>query len=343
MAKTGPAMTAVSDDELRLASLRGDLSRDDLLDMYLRMMRIRSFDTRTPGLVKNMTIPGMCHECIGQEAVAIGVVQALKKDDYIGSTHRGHGHLIAKGGDLKRMMAELMAKKTGYCKGKGGSMHVADQSIGMLGADGIVGGGIPMIVGAGLSIKARGTKQVAVSFHGDGAACTGSWHECVNLAACQLLPVIFVCENNLYALGTPWSENSLVADVATRAKGYGIPGVVVDGQDVLAVYHAAREAVEHARGGGGPTLLECKTYRFTGHWIGDPHTYRSHEEVAWWKANRDPVKVFRSELKELAVATDEELDRIEARATSDVEEAVAFGIASPEPDDSALFEDLFSD
>jgi TPP-dependent pyruvate/acetoin dehydrogenase alpha subunit len=318
------------------------LDREDLLDMFLRMMRIRHFDTRTPGLVKNMTIPGMCHECIGHEAVAIGVIQALNPDDYIGSTHRGHGHLIAKGGDLNKMMAELMAKESGYCKGKGGSMHVADQSIGMLGADGIVGGGIAMIVGAGLSIKLRNTKQVAVSFHGDGAAAQGVWHESVNLAAVNHLPVLFVCENNLYALSTRWADSALVSDVAARAQGYGIPGVVVDGQDAIAVYEVAKGAVKRARSGGGPTLIECKTYRFTGHWIGDPHTYRTKEEVDWWRENRDPVKILRTRILDAGMATGEELDDLAARAHEEVEEAVRYGMAAPEPEPSALFEDVFA-
>jgi len=342
MSKTAAKAKGKPEDAARPTASVAGLDREDLLDMYLRMMRIRYFDTRTPGLVKNMTIPGMCHECIGHEGVAIGVIQALNRDDYIGSTHRGHGHLIAKGGDLKRMMAELMAKKTGYCKGKGGSMHVADQSIGMLGADGIVGGGIPLIVGAGFSIKLRGTRQVAVSFHGDGAAAQGVWHESVNLAAVKHLPVIFVCENNLYALSTRWSESALISDVAARAQGYGIPGIVVDGQDAIAVYEVAKEAVGRARSGEGPTLIECKTYRFTGHWIGDPHTYRTKEEVEWWKENRDPVKILRARILDARMATDVELDDFAARAHEEVEEAVRYGIASPEPEPSALFEDVFA-
>jgi TPP-dependent pyruvate/acetoin dehydrogenase alpha subunit len=342
MSQTSTKKKKVKSKKAAGPSLTADLTRDDLLEMFLKLMQIRHFDSRTPALVKKMIIPGMCHECVGQEGVAIGVVQALSKDDYIGSTHRGHGHLIAKGGNLKKMMAELMGKSTGYCKGKGGSMHVADQSIGMLGADGIVGGGIAMIVGAGFSIKLRGTEQVAVSFHGDGAVAQGAWHESVNLAACHQLPVVFVCENNLYALGTPWSENSLVPDVADMAERYGIPGVIVDGQDIIAVYEATKPAVERARQGKGPTLIECKTYRFTGHWIGDPHTYRTQEEVDWWKTNKDPVQIFRERLLKAEVATEEEIDQIDLQAKADVEAAIEYGMESPEPDPSALYEDLFT-
>jgi Pyruvate/2-oxoglutarate dehydrogenase complex, dehydrogenase (E1) component, eukaryotic type, alpha subunit len=245
---------------------------------------------------------------------------ALKPGDVITGTHRSHGHYIAKGGDIKASFAELFGKRTGSNKGKGGSMHIADPDIGMLGANGMVGGGIPHAVGAALAFKLLGKDNVAVAFFGDGGSNQQNFHEAINLAAIWKLPVIFVCENNLYQISLPYSKQQLITSVAERGKAYGIPGVSVDGQDVLAVYEATREAVERARRGEGPTLIEARTYRFRGHFEGDPQIYRSKEEVEWWMNNKDPIKIFEKYLLERGIATREELDAIWKRVSNEVEE-----------------------
>jgi TPP-dependent pyruvate/acetoin dehydrogenase alpha subunit len=247
-----------------------DLSNEKLIEMYRTMKKIREFETKAAELFAEGSIPGFVHLYIGEEAVATGVCANLKDSDYITSTHRGHGHIIAKGGDLKYMFAELFGKATGYCKGKGGSMHIADADRGILGANGIVGAGHNIAVGAGLSAKYRGTDQVCVCFFGDGSTNQGTFHESLNLASIWKLPVIFVCENNLYGISMHQSRHQAIQDVADRAVAYNIPGVVVDGNDVLAVYEAAKEAIDRARNGQGPTLIECKTYRQRGHFEGDP-------------------------------------------------------------------------
>jgi pyruvate dehydrogenase E1 component alpha subunit len=314
-----------------------------LVWMYHTMLRIRRFEARVGELFREARLRGSVHLYIGEEACATGICAALRQDDYITSTHRGHGHCIAKGGTLKEMMAELMGKTTGYCKGKGGSMHIADLHLGILGANGIVGAGIPIATGAALSARNRGTDQVAVSFFGDGASNQGSFHEGINLASIFKLPAIYVCENNQYAQTTAATHDLNINDVADRAKAYGIPGVVVDGQDVLKVYDVARAAVARARAGEGPTLIEAKTYRFEGHFLGDPQTYRSRDEVAQWRETRDPIPPFRQYIVEHQVISDAEAQRIDDDVEAEVEEAVRFGESSPEPAPELLFADVYAD
>lgn len=320
------------------------ISTETLLNLYTRMLRIRRFEERVAQLFAQGQLPGFVHLYVGEEAVAAGVCAALRDDDYIASTHRGHGHVIAKGGDLNRIMAELFGKAAGYCKGKGGSMHVADFSIGMLGACGIVGGGIPVAVGAGLSAQYRGTDQVAVTFFGDGAANEGSFHESLNLASVWRLPVLFVCENNGYGEFTPASRAMNVAHVADRAAGYGVPGVVVDGTDAVAVYQAAVEAADRARRGEGPTLVEAKTHRRGGHAEGEHaflggQQYRSAEELERART-RDPLAILGRRILERAVLSAEAMEGLDRDVLSAVEGAVAFARRSAEPDAASAFEDL---
>jgi len=317
------------------------LSSDMLIWMFRKMLEIRHFEEKVYELYGQNLVPGTIHLYVGEEAVAVGVCANLRKDDYITSTHRGHGHCIAKGGDLKRIMAEILGKQTGYCKGKGGSMHIADFSIGMLGATAVVGAGIPIAAGAGLSIKLRGTDQVVACFFGDGASNQGTFHEGINMAAIWKLPVLFVCENNLYAMGTRQSMVMLIENVADRAAAYGIPGVVVDGNDVLAVYEAAKQAVERARKGEGPTLIECKTYRHKGHSRFDPATYRPKEEVEEW-LKKDPIPRFRNKLVEMGVLTENEAKRIEEEVLAEIEEAVKFALESPYPKPEEALEDVYA-
>jgi TPP-dependent pyruvate/acetoin dehydrogenase alpha subunit len=303
------------------------------------MVRIRQFEQRAIELFMAGELPGFLHSCLGQEAVPAGVCAALREDDYITSTHRGHGHVIAKGLSFDRMMAELYGRTTGYCKGKGGSMHIADFSQGVLGANGIVGAGIPIATGAALSAQMRRSGQVVVAFFGDGATSQGAFHEAANLAAVWNLPVVYVCENNLYAVSTPVSRQMRVNSVAQRAAAYGFPGVTVDGNDPLAVYEAARAAVERARSGGGPTLLECRTYRWMGHYIGDPATYRPAEEVAWWK-ERDPLALFERKLIETDICSQEEIQRVHEQVRAELEAAIEFARQSPAPAPEDALTDL---
>ncbi|RLI22644.1 pyruvate dehydrogenase (acetyl-transferring) E1 component subunit alpha [Candidatus Bathyarchaeota archaeon] len=315
--------------------------REKLVEMYRKMLEIRQFEEKVYELYGQNLVPGTIHLYAGQEAVAVGVCANLRREDYIVSTHRGHGHCIAKGADLKRVMAEILGKKTGYCKGKGGSMHIADFSIGILGATGVVGAGIPIAVGAGLSIKLRGTDQVVACFFGDGASNQGTFHEGINMAAIWRLPVLFVCENNLYAMGTRQSRVMLIENIAERASAYGIPGVTVDGNDVLAVYEAAEKAVERAKRGEGPTLIECKTYRHKGHSRMDPATYRPKEEVEFW-LKKDPIPRFRNKLSEMNVLSEEELREIETEVSRKIEEAVKFALESPYPEPEEALKDVYA-
>ncbi len=311
-----------------------------MIEMYRKMLEIRHFEEKVYDLYGQNLVPGTIHLYAGQEAVAVGVCANLRKDDYITSTHRGHGHCIAKGAHLNKVMAEILGKKTGYCEGKGGSMHIADFSVGTLGATAVVGAGIPIAAGAGLSIKLRKTDQVVVCFFGEGASNQGTFHEGINMAAIWNLPVVFVCENNLYAMGTRQSRVMAIENVADRAAGYGIPGVVVDGNDVMAVYEATHEAVKRARGGGGPTLIECKTYRHKGHSRFDPATYRPKEEVEEW-LKRDPIKRFRARLLETKTLTAEEADEIEQEVVAAVEDAVKFALESPYPAPEQALEQVY--
>ncbi|MBE3579468.1 MAG: pyruvate dehydrogenase (acetyl-transferring) E1 component subunit alpha [Caldanaerobacter subterraneus] len=319
-----------------------EISREVLLDMYTRMVKIRKFEERVAELFAQGKVLGFVHLYIGEEAVAVGVCENLKEEDYITSTHRGHGHLIAKGGDLKYMMAELFGKETGYCKGKGGSMHIADATKGILGANGIVGGGFPIAAGAALSAKMRGTDQVSVCFFGDGASNQATFHEALNIASIWKLPVVFVCENNLYGISMRQDRHQAIKDIADRAVGYGIPGVTVDGNDVLAVYEVAKEAINRARNGAGPTLVECKTYRYKGHFEGDPTVYRPKEEVEEWLA-KDPILRLTRYILDNDITSEKELKDIEAKIIEEVEEAVKFAEESPYPKEEAAVEDVYTD
>jgi TPP-dependent pyruvate/acetoin dehydrogenase alpha subunit len=311
------------------------LTSETLRSLHRTMLTIRLFEQRVAREFRTGEIPGFVHMYIGEEAVAAGVCANLGDDDYVTSTHRGHGHCIAKGCDLDRMMAEIYGREDGLCRGRGGSMHIADFSRGMLGANAIVGGGIALATGAGLASSVRGSGQVAVAFFGDGAANQGVLHESLNLAAIWKLPVIYVCENNGFAESTPAAYATSVPDVASRAAGYGIPGVVADGADVLAVYAAAHEAVARARAGDGPTLLEVKTYRFKGHFEGDPERYRGEDErkaVLEW----DALVSLRRRLIDDAHATEAELQAERAELEAAIDGAVAFARASPVPDPATV-------
>lgn len=310
-------------------------------ELFRKMVTIRLFEQEIEKHFLAGDIPGFVHLYIGEEAIATGIMANLTKKDYIESTHRGHGHTIAKGADLNKMMAEIFGKKTGYCKGKGGSMHIADFSIGMLGANGIVGGGYNLAVGAGLASKLRGEDRVSVVFFGDGASNRGTFHEALNMAAAWNLPVLFVCENNEWASTTPYLTTTSVPDIADRAQGYGIPGYIVDGNDVLAVYETSKEIVKSIREGNGPVLLECKTYRIKGHFVGDPEKYRTKEEVQNVFDTNNPIDRFEEKLLEAGVMTTEDLEKIRCEVATNIEAALKYAIESPEPDPSALFEDLY--
>ncbi len=305
------------------------IDRDTALDLYRVMRRIRRFEQRSTVLFGEARIWGTIHSYAGEEAIAAGVCAHLRDDDWITSTHRGHGHCIAKGADLGRMFAELLGRETGYCRGRGGSMHIADTSKGNLGANGIVGGGIPIATGAALTAAQLGTDQVAVSFFGDGAANQGTFHESLNLAAIWRLPVVYVCENNQYAESLPASRAFAVDDIARRADGYGMPGVHVDGRDVRVVHAAAGEAVARARSGGGPTLIVAEAYRHEGHYYGDPQQYRSKEEIESWRSAHDPLLVARAWLTGDGVASAGELDAIDGEVDREMEEAIAWADTGP--------------
>ena len=317
------------------------LGEEKLKLMLRRMHEIRSFEEKAEELYIRGMVHGTMHLSVGQEASAVGAVSALEPNDYILSTHRGHGHCIAKGADIKLMMAEFLGKETGYCRGRGGSMHIADVEAGNLGATGVVGDGIPISVGVGLSIKLQRQDRVVLCFFGDGAANTGSFHEALNMASIWKLPVIFVCENNQYAMSTPVKKAFPIENIADRAAAYGMPGVVVDGNDVLAVYRATKEAVERARRGDGPTLIECKTYRWKGHSKSDQQRYRTREEVEAWK-KKDPISRFRSRLIKEGIITEEGAERIEREAKETIEEAVRFAQNSPEPSLEGIEEEVYA-
>ena len=300
--------------------------RELLRQMYL----IRAFEEKAEQLYAMGKVHGTMHLSIGEEASAVGAVAALRPDDFILSTHRGHGHCIAKGADLNRMMAEFMGKETGYCRGRGGSMHIADVEGGNLGANGVVGGGIPIAVGVGLSMKMQKRDQIVLCFFGDGAANLGPFHESLNMAAIWKLPVVYVCENNQYAMSFSVKKAFAIERISDRAAAYGMPGVTVDGNDLLAVYEAVSQAVGRARAGEGPSLIENVTYRWRGHSKSDANRYRTREEIETWK-QKCPIRRFRSQLIEEGVLTEEEANQIEREAYAVIEAAVAFAEASPEP------------
>jgi pyruvate dehydrogenase E1 component alpha subunit len=312
-----------------------------LLDMYRMMVLLRRFEERVNELYLQGRIPSTLHLYIGQEAVAVGVCANLRRDDYAFSTHRPHGHALAKGVSPQTLMAELYAKATGCCGAKGGSMHVGDVSVGMFPAIAIVGANVPIAAGTALAAKLQGRDRVTVCFFGDGAANEGAWHEGLNVAAIWDLPVVYVCENNLYAASTPVSQTFKIAHIADRAAAYGMPGVVVDGNDVLAVYQASQMAIERARQGGGPTLIECQTYRLCGHSRSDPRTYRSRQEEAEWQ-QLDPILRLRQYLLTPNLCPPDQLAYLDHAVEQILAEAVVFAEASPEPDPAALYTHVFS-
>ena len=309
------------------------IDRATALDLYRVMRTIRRFEQRSTTLFGEDKIWGTIHSYAGEEAIAAGVCAHLRDDDWITSTHRGHGHCIAKRADLGKMFAELLGRETGYCRGRGGSMHIADTSKGNLGANGIVGGGIPIATGAALTARQLGTDQVAVSFFGDGAANQGTFHESLNLAAIWKLPVVYVCENNQYAESLPVGKAFAVEDISARAVGYGMPGLNVDGRDVRTVYEAAGDAITRARAGGGPTLIVVEAYRHEGHYYGDPQQYRTKVEIENWRTTFDPLVNARAWLTSDGIATEAELDRLDGEVDDEMERAVAWAeegpIASP--------------
>jgi pyruvate dehydrogenase E1 component alpha subunit len=316
-----------------------------LMEMLRRMMRIRYFEEAVITMVERGEIVGAAHSYIGEEAVAVGACMALRDDDWITGNHRSHGHPIAKGGNVRTAMAELLGKATGICKGKGGSMHLADFSIGILGESGILGSAIPTAVGAALGSKLQGNDRVSMPFFGDGASNEGAFHESINLAAVWNLPVIFLCENNQYAVTSSFKQMVAVENIADRAAAYAIPGVLVDGQDAIAMYEAVSVAVERARAGQGPSLVEGRTYRYEDHSLGlgrivrDP--YRDQEEVEEWK-KRDPIIIHKARLLEQSIATQAEIDQVEEEVREQIAEAITFAKESPYPEPSALFEDMFA-
>ena len=321
------------------------IPKDVLLDLHRRMVNIRHMEENLGKIASEGRVPGFLHLYVGEEAVAAGGCAALNDDDQITSTHRGHGHLIAKGGDFKLMMAEFMGKSTGYCKGKGGSMHVSDLDLGMLGANGIVGAGVPIGVGAAFANKYRGDDKVTMAFFGDGSTNIGAFHEGTNMACALHLPMVFMCENNEYAEYTARDRVMAITDVADRAVAYGMPGVIVDGMDVVAVYEAAVEAVARARRGDGPTMIECKTYRYYDHAgvQGLGRTYRSDEEVeAWMK--RDPIDLFEAQRAKARVLSKAAAKKVHDEVLAEVEAAIEFAENSPLPDPATdLLTDVYTE
>lgn len=322
------------------------LSKQQQQEAYRRMLRIRRFEEEGTRLYKSGKIPGAFHSSIGQEAAIVGACLALRDDDAMTGTHRSHGHPIGKGADLRALMAELMGKETGICKGRGGSMHLADNKVGSIGESAIVGGGIPLATGCGLSAKVRSTDQVALCFFGDGAVNQGTFHESLNMASLWKLGVIYFCENNGYAITTPLSRSHGQVSIAKRAEAYGMPGVVVDGQNVGAVYEAVAAAVERARRGEGPTLIEAQTYRFDEHQVSlNTNTrapYRPLEEVQDYRTHRDPLALFRKVLSDGGFDA-ADLEAIKDEVESAVQEAIVFGEKSPLPDPSSLYENLYAE
>ena len=319
-----------------------------LMEMLRKMLRIRYFEEQAIDMVQKGELVGAVHCYIGEEAVAVGACATLRDDDYITGNHRSHGHPIAKGADVRRAMAELLGKATGYCKGKGGSMHLADFSVGILGESGILASALPVAVGAAMGSKMQNTDRVVITFFGDGASNEGACHEAMNLAAIWKLPVIFLCENNQYAVTTNFNDTVAVKNISDRAAAYNMPGVLVDGQDVVAMYESVRDAVARARSGQGPSLVEAKTYRYREHSEGiqrigalNREPYRTDEEMEYWRG-RDPISIHKDLLKEHTIATEGEIEEMEAQVKAQIEEALEFARTSPYPEPEAIFEDMFA-
>ncbi len=306
------------------------ISRKLKVTMLKKMILIRAFEEQAEKLFMKNLVHGTMHLSIGEEAVPVGAISALNEMDYITSTHRGHGHMIAKGGNVKRMFAEFLGKETGYCRGRGGSMHIADFHLGNIGATGIVGAGIPIATGAALAIKMKAENNVVLCFFGDGAANEGTFFESLNMATIWELPEIFLCENNQYAMSSPVKKFVPTPNIADRAIAFGIPGVAVDGMDVMAVYEAVKLAVKRARMGKGPTLIEAKTYRYRGHSKSDRNLYRTKEEIEKWK-KRDPIISFKNRLQKIKELTEEDFQQLKAEVDKEIEEGVKFAMESPEP------------
>ncbi|MDO8685437.1 MAG: thiamine pyrophosphate-dependent dehydrogenase E1 component subunit alpha [Clostridiales bacterium] len=319
----------------------GKIGKDKLQEMYLKMHVIRNFEENIKELYKKNLCYGGMHLSVGEEGCAVGACSVLRLGDKIVTSHRGHGHSIAKGADVNRMTAELMGKSTGLCKGKGGSMHILDMSCGALGAQGIVGAQIPIAIGSAISARLHGLDYVSVSFFGEGAANTGSFHEGINMASIMALPVVFICQNNGYAVSFSSERSMKVKNVADRATAYGIPGIIADGNNIFEVYDAVEEAVERARGGEGPTLIELKTYRWYGHYVGDPCDYRTREEENHWKEHRDPIKHMRNFLLENNIFNEEKIAGMEKNAVKIIDDANKYAESCPEPAESDLFEDVY--
>lgn len=309
-----------------------ELIKETKLKMLKDLITIRRFEERTIQMYAAGEFGGYLHPYIGMEAIATGACAAIEEKDYIVSTHRGHGHCIAKGADLNKMMAELLGKATGYCKGRGGSMHIADTKLKMLGANGIVGGGIPISIGAGFGARMRGEGEVVLCFFGDGAANNGVFHEALNMTAIFKLPVVYICENNLYAISMCSLDSVACKDIGKRACAYDIPGYIIEGSDPVEVYNTVKKAVKHARDGKGPSLIEAKTYRFYGHHPNDPAEYRTREEAEYYKKEKDPVVNFKEALVKEKTITKKEIEKMEEEIIKEVEKAVEFAHQSPEPD-----------
>jgi pyruvate dehydrogenase E1 component alpha subunit len=323
------------------ADMAQKMTKETVLWIYERMCLIRNFEERVVDGVMKGKIPGFTHVYEGEEAIAVGACAHLTDRDYITSTHRGHGHSIAKGVDPKKMAAELYGKATGACKGKGGSMHIADIDKGMLGANGIVGAGGPLACGSALSAKTRGTDQVTICFFGDGAAAQGTMHESMNLASILRLPVIFVCENNAYGGLTPASYHCSVGDICSRGAGYDMPGIKIDGSDVFAVYDAVGEAIDRARRSEGPTLIEAKAFRYYGHYVGDPQIYMTKEEIEKYRAS-DPIEKFRRRVLQRKLGTTTDLEKLDGHVNALVDEAFVYAESSPWPAPEEVLEDVYS-
>lgn len=317
------------------------ISKDMMAQMLKDMLKIRYFENKIVELYSSGIMPGVAHLYIGEEAVAVGVCHALSESDFVASTHRGHGHVIARGADLNKMMAEILGKRSGYCKGKGGSMHIIDMQKGLLGANGIVAAGIPIATGAAYSAKYRQTNQVAVAFFGDAASNHGNFHESINMASAWKLPVIYVCENNLYGISVDIRKVTNIKNIADRAVAYNIPGYIVDGNNILEVYHVAKEAVERARNGLGPSLIECKTYRFKGHHLADPGTlYRTDQERKEWE-EKCPIKRFKERLVHDKIFTEDDFSLFEEEIKLSIDKATEYAMNSSYPEVSEAYEDVF--
>jgi TPP-dependent pyruvate/acetoin dehydrogenase alpha subunit len=318
-----------------------NVQKEKLIEMYKSMVRIRAFEERVAKEFAAGTIPGAAHLYSGQEAVAVGVCANLRTADYITSTHRGHGHLIAKGAKTHLMMAEIFGKKTGYNKGKGGSMHISAPELGIMGASGIVAGMVSIAAGAALSAQMRGTDQVAICFMGDGATNSGRFHESANLAACWNLPVIYIIENNLYGESTPLSAVCRLANLSDRAVAYGIPGMTIDGNDVMAVFKASGECINRARRGDGPSIVECKTYRYHGHFEGDPQTYKPKAEIEDWM-KKDPIPRSRLVLIGMGILSQDFAESIDRELNMEIDQAIKFAVESPHPAPEETLEDVYA-